>query len=80
MHAIKLPKVYNGSMQNGLPLIMDTGASVCISPRQKEFIYYQNSKAKIKDLSKTNTVFGEGIVSWKVRNTTGKIVNLYLPG
>ena len=35
---------------------------------------------KIKDLSKTNTVAGEGIVCWKVRDKTGKIVNLDLPG
>jgi len=35
---------------------------------------------KIKDLLKTNTVAGEGIVRWKVRDKTGKIVNLDLPG
>ena len=67
-------------MKNGLPLIVDTGASVCISPKREDFIYYQDSKANIKDLSKTNTVSGEGIVGWKVRDTTGKVVNLDLPG
>ena len=35
---------------------------------------------EIKDLSKTNTVAGEGFVRWKVRDKTGKIVNLELPG
>ena len=35
---------------------------------------------KIKDLSKSNTVAGEGFVRWKVRDRTGKIVNLDLPG
>ena len=80
VHAIKLPRAYNGSISNGLPLIVDTGASVCITPRREDFIFYRDSKVKIKDLSKTNTVAGEGIVRWKVRDKTGKIVNLDLPG
>ena len=80
VHAIKLPRAYNGSINNGLPLIVDTGASVCITPRREDFIFYRDSKVKIKDLSKTNTVAGEGIVRWKVRDKTGKIVNLDLPG
>ena len=80
IHAIKLPKVYNGSMQNGLPLIMDTGALVCITPRREDFIVYQDSKAKINNLSKTNTVTGEGVVRRSVRDKTCKIVNLDLPG
>ena len=80
VHAIKLPPAYNGSNQNGLSLIVDTRALVCISPKREAFIVYQNSKAKMKDLSTTNTVSGEGVISWRVRDTTGKIVNVDLPG
>jgi len=32
VHAIKLPRAYVGSITNGIPLIVDTGASVCITP------------------------------------------------
>ena len=33
VHAIKLPRAYTGSIANSIPLIVDTGASVCITPR-----------------------------------------------
>ena len=53
---------------------------MCITPRRNDFTVYRTSKVKIKDLSKSNTVTGEGFMRWKVRNTSGKIVNLDLPG
>ena len=40
VHAINLPRAYTGTIKNGLPLIVDTGASVCITPRQEDFIFY----------------------------------------
>ena len=51
---------------------------MCITPCREDIIVYWDSKVKIKDLSKSNTVAGEGIVRWKVRDTSGKIVNLEL--
>ena len=35
---------------------------------------------KINYLSRTNTVAGEGFVRWKLRDKSGKTVNLDLPG
>jgi hypothetical protein len=35
---------------------------------------------KIKDLSLSNTVAGEGLMRWKVDNLAGCVVNLDLPG
>ena len=80
VQSIKLPRAYKGSVSHGIPLIVDTGASVCITPRREDFILYRDSKVTIKDLSKTNTVAGEGVVRWKVRDKTGRVVNLDLPG
>ena len=62
------------------PLVVDTGASVCISPFKSDFATYRPSKVKIKDLSKSNSVAGEGTVTWSVRDTTGKFVSIELPG
>jgi hypothetical protein len=45
-------------------LIIDSGASVCISPHNSDFITYSKSKMKIKDLSSSNHVAGEGIICW----------------
>ena len=48
VHFIKLPKAYNGSMKNGLPLIVDTGASVCISPKGKTLSSIKTAKRRSK--------------------------------
>jgi len=80
VHAIKLPRAYTGTIKNGLPLIVDTDASVSITPQREDFIFYRDSIVKIKDLSKPNTGAGESVVCWEVKDTSGKIVNLNLPG
>ncbi len=80
IHSVPLPQVYNGNIDDGQPCIIDTEASVCITPHRRDFTFYHDSKVKIKDLSKSNTVKGEGFIRWKVRDTNGKIVNLDLPG
>jgi hypothetical protein len=54
------------------PLIVDTGASCCITPNRDDFVTYYNSKAKVKDLSGVNPVAGEGMVSWKVFDRNGQ--------
>ena len=55
-----MPRAYAGSITNFLTLIVDLGASVCITPHREDFTFYCDSKVKIKDLSKSNTVAGEG--------------------
>jgi hypothetical protein len=40
---------YLGSTMN-IPLIIDTGASICVSPCREDFISYKKSKVKIKAL------------------------------
>ncbi len=56
------------------------GASVCITPHRSDFITYQPSSIKIKDLSSTNRVKGEGKLRWKVEDSKGNIVALDLQG
>jgi len=62
VHAFDLPRVYKGSVNDGMPLIVDSGSSVCITPNHDDFTVYRASQVKIKDLSKSNTVAGEGFV------------------
>ncbi len=62
------------------PLIVDTGASVCISPNKSDFITYTSSTMRIKDLLSSNKVAGEGMLSWHVVDNNGKQVTLTLPG
>jgi len=45
-------------------VIVDTGASVWISPNRIDFSTYAPSNMKIKDLSSTNTVAGEALIWW----------------
>jgi hypothetical protein len=53
------------------PLIVDSGASCCISPHREDFVTYHDSKVKIKDLSGVNKVSGEGMLEWKVLDKFG---------
>ena len=61
------------------PLIVDTGASVCITPFATDFVSYRKSNAKIRDLSKYNAVAGEGEVKWDVFDSNGLPITLVLP-
>ncbi len=62
------------------PLIIDTGASVCITPQKSDFDTYRSSDMRIKDLSSSNKVAGEGQISWHVVNTDGNQITISLPG
>jgi hypothetical protein len=62
------------------PLIIDTGASVCISPVKSDFKTYHSSNMRIKDLSSSNSVAGEGLLHWNVVDINKKQVTLILPG
>jgi hypothetical protein len=62
------------------PLIVDTGASVCITPLRTDFHTYHESTMQIKDLSSSNTVAGEGLLRWNVVDVNGNSVTITLPG
>jgi hypothetical protein len=62
------------------PLIVDSGASCCVSPHREDFITYHESKVKVKDLSGTNKVAGEGMIRWKVLDKDGREVELEIKG
>jgi len=78
--SVDTPRICTGSMVDRIPLIIDSGASVCVTPCREDFTVYRDSTVKIKDLSKTNTVAGEGLIRWKVKDKTGKTVFIDLPG
>lgn len=62
------------------PLIVDTGASTAISPQRSDFITYHDSHMKIRGLSSSNTVEGEGLIQWDVVGSDGKPVSLLVEG
>jgi hypothetical protein len=66
------------SVQTGL--IIDSGASVCITPHRSDFINYRPSQMKIRDLSSSNSVAGEGIIRWSVQDMQGNKVDIELLG
>ncbi|KAL3780854.1 hypothetical protein ACHAW5_002787 [Stephanodiscus triporus] len=73
------PKCFRLS-SNDTMLIVDSGASVCISPLRSDFISYKPSLMKIKYLSSSNKVQGEGIIKWRVLNSSGQEISLEVPG
>jgi hypothetical protein len=65
-------------MQTGV--IIDSGASVCITPHRSDFINYKDSHMKIRDLSSSNSVAGEGIIRWSMQDEHGDLVHIELLG
>ena len=66
---------------SAIPLIVDSGASCCISPCRADFgPDYSTSDVQITDLSSTNTVKGKGLLTWRVLDIHGKEVEIQLPG
>lgn len=65
-----------------LPLIIDTGASCCVSPTKDDFIpgTYRDSQVKIKDLSGSNKVAGKGMLRWTVVDNTGCTHDIEIEG
>jgi hypothetical protein len=57
-----------------------SSASISISPHRANFITYGPSNMKIKDLSSSNKVAGEGLIRWRFQETSGDTVALDLPG
>ncbi len=57
-------------------VIVDTGALVWISPHKEGFTTYVSSNMKIKDLSSTNKVAGEGIIKWDLQDEKGYTVTV----
>ena len=57
-------------------VIVDTGASIWISPNRTDFTTYAPSNMKIKDLSSTNTVEGEGLIRWDLQDESGYTVTV----
>jgi hypothetical protein len=61
-------------------LVINSGASVCISPHMSDFITYNKSKMKIKDLSFSNHVAGKGIVHWCMKDANDAPIQMELMG
>jgi len=61
-------------------VIIYSGASICISLHHADFITYAPSKMKIKDLSSSNKVVGDGLIGWRFQDTSGDTVAPDLPG
>jgi hypothetical protein len=64
------------------PLIVDTGASCCVTPHKEDFVEgsYRESKVKIKDLSSTNKVAGKGLIRWRIKDSVGRVQVVEIEG
>ena len=61
-------------------VIIDMGASICISPHRTDFVTYGDGAMRIKDLSSSNLVVGEGLICWTLRFVFGAVVDIELMG
>ncbi len=77
--SVKYPFCFSSPANEG-DVIIDSGASVCISSHRLDFITYNKSKMKIKDLSSLNQVAGKGIIQWSIKDHRGELVTVNLLG
>eukprot|EP00804_Cyclotella_cryptica_P018090 CCRYP_017614-RA/>CCRYP_017614-RA protein AED:0.43 eAED:0.20 QI:0/0/0/1/0/0/2/0/735 len=75
-----IESVFNTIAPDGSPLIVDSRASCCISPHRNDFVEYHPSSVRIKDVLGLNSVAGQGVVQWLVRDVNGRKCKLLLPG
>jgi hypothetical protein len=61
-------------------VIVNSGASVCISPYKTDFKTYCPSRMQIKDLSSTNKVTSEGLIQWQLEHKNGHTVKIEVFG
>ena len=66
-------RIYVSLRQNELPIVIDTGASVSLTPNEKDFIgkIRPCGIKQLNGLSDTTEVIGEGVVAWTVRDALG---------
>ena len=76
--SIKVPSCLSSTVISS-SVIIDSGASVCISLHKLGFVTYRDSKMKIKDLSLLNQVASEGIL-WFLKDKNGDSVKIELQG
>jgi hypothetical protein len=77
--SIAYPYCFSSQANEG-NVIIDSGASVCISPHYSDFVTYNKSTMKTKDLSPSNQVAGEGIIQWLIKDHRGELVAVELLG
>ena len=62
-----------------LPIVIDTGASVTITPNPKDFTdgIQQTPLADLKGINSTTKVEGEGIIEWEVFDVEGVVRSIF---
>ncbi len=75
--SIAYPYCFSSQANEG-NVIIDSGATVCISPHRLDFITYNESAIKIKDLSSSNQVAGKGIIQWLIKDHHRELVTVEL--
>ncbi len=63
--ALEMKPPYNRVTFDNCVLLLDTGASLGLTPFRDDFIYYVECHLPVKDISKTNMVTGIGTTLYK---------------
>ncbi len=77
--SIAYPYCFSSQANEG-NIIINSAASVCISPHRSDFITYNKSAMKVKDLFSSNQVAGKGIIQWSIKDHRGELVSVELLG
>ena len=76
-----LPAIYVSSNPEELPIIIDTGASISISPLRSDFIALDPpGLTSLNQVNGSTPVEGEGCLNWCIEDIHGKRVCLHTKG
>ena len=76
-----LPAIYVSSNPEELPIIIDTGASISISPLRSDFIaIHPPGLTSLNQVNGSTPVEGEGCLNWCIEDIHGKRVCLHTKG
>jgi hypothetical protein len=69
---------FNADAQRVYPIVLDTGASISITPLASDFVgeIQQLHDSRVRGLASATTVAGIGTVEWKLRDLHGTIVHI----
>jgi hypothetical protein len=82
-HALIISPEYPRCLSNSTVeehVIVDSGASACISPYKTDFKIYGPSRMQIKDLSSTNKVTSERLIQWQLEHKNRHTVKIKVFG
>ncbi len=71
-----IPEIYQAVGPANVPIVIDTGASISITPNKTDFIgeIVQLPNSNIRGLNSTTKIAGVGRIGWTLKDASGEVL------